>query len=239
MNPSRRNNRKSRKQNARNRNGQLKGPSRTRYRNQNRIVHLSQRGRFAPDRTFVNLVYNDTTLVRNVSSSGSMNWCYRSSAYDPDPSVLSGAIPGFAELSNLYMLYRVHSMTVNITIGNQEQQNILVSIWPSNIGQNVNSLNSSDIMEYGANLRGKTLIIGPVSGNSTRSTTTTALASSLIGPNFKTDLQFASSVSTNPVEMFFINVGAINPIQNFGYDLVTKVSIVYNIELFRLRQLES
>lgn len=202
-------------------------------------VRLNQPGRFAPNRMFVKLKYNDTTLTRSVSSSGALNWGYRSSAYDPDPSVLTGSIPGFAELSNLYMRYRVHSMTLKLTIGNQEQENVICSIWPSNVLQNVNSLSQSDIMEYGANLRGKSFVIGPVSGASTRNSSTYAEGRSLVGPQYLTDLDYSASVSTNPVEMFYINVGVINPVNDFNYPVVVKATVIYNIEFFKLRQLET
>lgn len=205
----------------------------------NRLVRLTQQGRFAPDRTFVNLVYNDTTLIRNVSSSGSMNWGYRSSAYDPDPAVLSGAIPGFVELANLYTMYRVHSMKIQITIGNQELQNLVLAVWPSTTLQNTNSLNSDDIMEFGANLRAKTMVIGPSTGSTVKFIQTTALAKSLIGPQYKYDLSYASLTSNNPTEMFFINIGLVNPVQNFDFGVVARVKIIYEIELFRLRQLQT
>ena len=101
-----------------------------RYRNKHRLVIYKQPGRFAPDRLRANLVYIDTALTRTVTSSDAMNWSYRSSAYDPDPGAFSGSIPGFVELANLYSLYQVRSMLLDLEVSNQGTESVILVAWP-------------------------------------------------------------------------------------------------------------
>ena len=112
------------------------------------MVIYKQPGRFAPDRLRANLVYIDTALTRTVTSSDAMNWSYRSSAYDPDPGAFSGSIPGFVELANLYSLYQVRSMLLDLEVSNQGTESVILVAWPSNVAQNTNSLTKADLMEY-------------------------------------------------------------------------------------------
>lgn len=204
-----------------------------------RTYRLKTPGRFAPDRLRCVLVYQDTTDTRTVTSSNAMNWGYRSSAYDPDPAALSGAIPGFVELSNLYTSYCVHSMNLQLEVANQNSEAAILVTWPSNVLQNTNSLTKADLAEYSGNVRAQSHFLGNSNGINIMKINTTASAMQLVGPRFKTDLDYSSSTSTNPVEMYYINIGAYCPFGNFTYALGTRARVLYDIEFFRLRQLES
>ncbi len=208
-------------------------------RNNQKLVILKQIGRFAPDRLCANLVYHDTTLTRTVTSSDAMNWSYRSSAYDPDPAALSGAIPGFVELANLYTSYCVKKMTLDLEVANQNSESVILVSWPSNVAQNTNSLTKSDLMEYSSNLRAKSKVVGTSSGYSIARLKVIADPMSLVGPKFNTDLDYTGSTSGNPTEMYHINIGFANPYGNFTYPMLTRSKVVYEVEFFRLRQLES
>jgi hypothetical protein len=209
-------------------------------RRANKLVILNEAGRFAPDRMRARLVFQDPVPNRTYTgTSQAMNWSYRSSAYDPDPLAFTGAIPGYAELSNLYFEVCVHSMSMQIDFANQNLEAITAVVWPSNTGHNSNSLTLADIQEYAGNPRAKSTIIGGASGYSIGSLSTTASGQQLVGSRFRTDLSYSSSVSTNPVNMYHLNVGIIDNIGNFGFPVAVKARIVYDVEFFKLRQLEN
>jgi hypothetical protein len=204
-----------------------------------RYVIYREHGRFAPDRMKVNLVWLDTTATRTVTSSDAMNWSIRSSAFDPDPAGFTGSIPGFVELANIYSLYRVHKIKLDLEVCNQNTEAVLITAWPSNIAQNTNSLTKADILEYAGNVRASSAIVGTTSGMSKAKLSVVASGDQLIGPNYRTDLDYAASTSGNPTEMFHINVGAANYLGNFTYPIVTRAKYVYTVEFFRLRQLNA
>lgn len=204
-----------------------------------KLTIYRENGRFAPDVLKVNLVYQDPTASRTVVSSQSMNWGFRSSAYDPDPAILSGSIPGFVELANLYSQYCVHAMILDLEVANQENNAIIMVSWPSNILHNVNSLSSADLAEFSGNVRARSVIIGATNGMSRNRIKILAAGNQLVGDRFRTDLTYSSSTSTNPANTFAINIGAYSPIANFSFPIVVKSRIVYKIEFFRLRQLET
>lgn len=206
----------------------------------NKLVILNEAGRFTPDRLKVKLIFQDPTLYRTATgSSQAMNWGYRSSAYDPDPLLLTGAVPGFAELANLYQQYCVHAMNVDLKLSNQNTEAVIAVCWPSNTLQNNNSLTKDDIQEYSGNVLAKSTMIGGASGYSVGSLNTVVSGKQLIGNRFKTDLDFSSIVNTSPVQMYYLNVGVINCVANFTYGVAVQARLTYEVEFFRLRQLES
>lgn len=207
--------------------------------NNQKLLILKTPGRFAPDRLRAKLVFLDTTLTRTVTSSDALNWSYRSSAYDPDPGAFSGSIPGFVELANLYSFYQVKRMKLNLTVANQNSESIILVAWPSNIAQNVNSLTKADLVEYSGNVRAKSAVVASSNGMSKASVTVIADGKQLVGPKYDTDLDYSASTSSNPSEMFHINIGMANPYGNFTYPMLTRSRVVYEVEFFKLRQLES
>ncbi len=201
---------------------------------------LREPGRFAPDKTRVNLVFQDPSGLRSpTGSSQALNWGYRSSAYDPDPGVLSGAIPGFAELSNLYSQYCVHAMHIELEVANTNTENMILVCWPANTLANVNSLTYADLAEYSGNVRAKSVIMGTVNSMNVCKLSVDATGLQLVGNRFKTDLDYSSGTSTNPAQMFYINCGIYHPSTTITYGLITRARIVYDVEFFKLRQLES
>jgi hypothetical protein len=208
-------------------------------RSNEKLVIMKSPGRFAPDRMKVTLTYNDTIASRTGTSTNAINWGYRSSAFDPDPALLTGSIPGFVELANLYKSYCVHAMELDLEISNQNTESCIMVCWPSRILQNTNSLTADDIQEYGANLRSKSRIIANSSGQNRAMVRTKASGLQLIGERFKTDLDFTASTSANPMETFAINIGIIGPLGNFSFPFVTRSRVYYTVEFFEVRQLES
>jgi hypothetical protein len=208
-------------------------------KNNDKLVFYRQPGRFAPDKLKVKLIFQDPTASRTVTSSNAMNWGYRSSAYDPDPALLTGAIPGFVELANLYMEYCVHSMHLSLEIANQNTESVIVAVWPSNVLQNVNSLSFNDIQEYSGNLLAKSRLLANSSGQNRTIIRTLASGLQLVGTRFRTDLTYSSSTSTNPAQTFALNIGIADPLGNFAFPMVIRSRVTYSVEFFKLRQLET
>jgi hypothetical protein len=220
---------------SRNRRRKRKNPAQS-----NHIVRLNERGRFAPDMMYVTLRFSDTSLTRSAPMSTSvMNWRYRSSAFDPDPLLLSGSIPGFVELANLYNQYRVEKMVAHIELSNQETEAVIVSGWPSNNDNNNNSLAATDVLEYGSNVRGQFKMLSAVSGMSRGSLTIVADLNQLVGPTGFTDLDYSSDTSTNPVVTYFVNFGVVKTSGVFNFGIPTKVDVDYHVCFYKPRQLES
>lgn len=207
--------------------------------NNEKLTIYKNIGRFAPDRLRVNLRYVDTTTSRGTTSNNAMNYNYRSSAFDPDSALGSGAISGFTELANLYQSYRVLSMRLKLEVLNEEVTGVIFTIWPSSTAQNVNSLAASDVLEYGGNVRARTHIIPTVNGG-IQTLTCLARGTDLLGPQFLTSNAFASGTGGNPSIMYFINVGAMTTLGgNFTTHMSIRATIDYEVEFFEVRQLES
>lgn len=210
-----------------------------RSKTNNKLAIYNDPGRFAPDRLRCRLVWLDTTFTRTVTSSNALNFGWRSSAYDPDPAALTGSIPGFAELANLYSLYQVKSMKAEIEVSNQNTEAVIITSWPSNVLQNTNSLTQAEIAEYSGNIRSVSKVCASTNGMNKCTLNVLASGLQLIGPKFNTDLDYSASTSSNPAEMFFINVGMLNPYGNFTYAMLVRAKLIFEVEFFRLRQLES
>jgi len=207
---------------------------------EDRLVRLVEPGRFCPDRTFVRLRFNDITVVRNgPGASKNMNYAYRSSAYDPDPALGTGAIPGFVELANMYLEYRVHKMVAHVNVVNEETNAIILVGWASNVGASVNSLSASDILEFSSNKGAKQSILGKDVGQSRGSIVITADGLSLVGPSFLTDPNYSASTSSNPSSPFYINLGVTKPQSNLAFGISVQTYVVYDVEFFSRRTLET
>jgi len=205
----------------------------------NRLHIIREPGRFMPDRIIRNLVYNDTTFYRSHVGSTAINWYYRSSAYDPDPALGTGAIPGFAELANMYKAYLVRSMTLKTTVQNQNGDGAIIGIWPSNTLLNSNSLAPSDIIEYSSNPNSARGVLNNNNGGS-KTFSCTATGSHFYGRQFMNDLTFTGSTGGNPGTMYGINVGILDgTASNFGFGFVMQTQIIYEVEFFELIQLQS
>jgi hypothetical protein len=215
------------------------GKKSRKIQNNSRLVIMREPGRFMPDRLQCKLRFMDTTVKRSSAAlSPVMNWTYRSSAYDPDPAFLTGAIPGFTELAALYREYRVNSITGKIGICNQNAESCILCVWPSNGLNSANTLLASDVLEYVANPRGQMKILGNNTGTSTNEVNSTASGMQLVGPIFKTDLNYSSPTNANPALNYYLNIGIVNTQGNFAFPVGTAIQLVYDIEFFKITQLE-
>jgi hypothetical protein len=130
-------------------------------------------------------------------------------------------------------------MALDMEMANQNTESVIVVCWPSKVLQNTNSLSVDDLNEYAANLRGASAIVANTAGMNKAVLKTVATGEQLIGPRFKTDLDFSAITSTNPVETYAINIGVLNPFGNFTYGMCVRARVIYTVEFFEVRQLES
>jgi hypothetical protein len=198
---------------------------------------LTEPGRFCPERIFCKLVYTDPVMSRGDVGNDTANWYYQSSLTDPDPNNTGEGLPGFVELANLYQFYRVHSIKADVTTYNQNQEAMILACWPSNDFNNVNSLTHQDILELSSNPQCKSVMCGATSGQGKAKVTTLVSAKKLVGPQFATDLDYASSTSGSPSKLFYLNVGICNCVGNFAYNAVFRTRLIYEVEFFRPRTL--
>lgn len=238
---SSRNNKSSRRNNnKRPRRVTKRSRKRSQRNGEQRLVIYKQPGRFCPDRLIANLRWTSNSYTRSAAASTPvLNWAIRSSGYDPDPGVLTGSIPGFVELANMYRMYKVHRMRTRIEVTNGESEPVVFIVWPSSVLHNVNSLSRDDVAEFSNNVLGKSFTLGMYASVSTKVITDTANGNSLIGPIFKTDLDYAADTSSNPTLMFGFNYAAFKHDSNFVYPLRNTCHVTYTIEFFERRALET
>jgi len=208
-------------------------------RNQNKMVILNEAGRFAPSDYICILRWVDQTTVRTNTGNPAMNWRIRSSAFDPDPVLGTGAIPGFAELANLYASYKVLSMEATVQMANFEASNVILAIWPSIVGLNVNSLALADVLEYSANPRAERRILGTANAQNRATVNSSAVGKVLEGSLFRYDPNYTSSTSGNPNAPYYFNIALAMLSGNFTVGIQQVTTIDYRIRFFNNRQLES
>jgi len=208
-------------------------------RNQNKLVILNEAGRFAPSDYICILRWVDQTTVRTNTGNPAMNWRIRSSAFDPDPVLGTGAIPGFAELANLYASYKVLRMDATVQMANFEASNVILTIWPSIVGLNVNSLALADVLEYSANPRAKRMIMGTANAQNRATVHSSAVGMVLEGDLFRYDPNYTSSTSGNPNAPYYFNIALAMLSGNFTVGIQQVTTIEYRIRFFNNRQLES
>jgi hypothetical protein len=90
-----------------------------------------------PDKFITNLDYKGVTVHLNTGSSF-CQWRYRTSAYDPDPALGTGALGGYSEIAALYKQYRVLAIEYDMYFANLEAfaQQIVVAPFTSDPGSN-------------------------------------------------------------------------------------------------------
>jgi len=216
-----------------------KNSNRSRKQNNNKLIVLNEAGRFAPSDYICIMRWVDQTTVRTNTGNPAMNWRIRSSAYDPDPVLGTGAIPGFAELANLYGSYKVLSMKATVQVANFEAANVILVIWPSTVGLNVNSLALADVLEYSANPRAERRIMGTANAMNRTTVESLAVGRILEGDLFRFDPNYTSGTSGNPNAPYYFNIALAMLAGNFTVGIQQVTTIEYRIQFFNNRQLES
>jgi len=184
-----------------------------------------------PDRLRVHLIYADQVQQRNNAGTKYVSWRYRSSAYDPDPALGTGAIPGFTDFTNFYGNYRVHRMRIESDIVNIESFAVTFKVVPTPTDPGANTAVISEFAD--ANPRGFSKILGGSSAqNRVRMATpwyrVIAIEGS-IGAQF--DPNFAAAVNANPANVMYIGMTTAAYLVHVN-GVVTNVRVHYDVEFF-------
>jgi len=184
-----------------------------------------------PDRLRVHLIYADQVQQRNNVGTKYVSWRYRSSAYDPDPALGTGAIPGFTDFTNFYGTYRVHRMKLEVDIVNIETFAVTFKIVPTPLDPGANTAIISEFAD--ANPRGFSRIIGGSSAqNRVRMFTpwykVIAIEGS-IGAQF--DPNFAAAVNANPANVMYVGLTTATYLVHVN-GVFTNVRVHYDVEFF-------
>lgn len=206
MSAPRRKNKNKRKKNQRKRNG---GSQSTRLKSSTLMRPVTA---IVPDTLRVHIVFPDTTLVRNNVGAKFGSWRYRSSAYDPDPSLGTGAIPGFTDLAAFYNTYRVIRMRLRIECENAETFGVTLKTCPLTFDPGANSTTFASYAD--ANPRGKSRLMGPNgSQNRVRIVTPWYTLPQLTGfKGSEFDVSYSAFINANPSITWFIGVGILSPV---------------------------
>lgn len=168
--------------------------------------------KIVPDTLRVHLTYPDTILVRNNVGAKFLSWRYRSSAYDPDPALGTGSIPGFTDLSGFYNTYRVVRMRLRIDCENAETFGAVFKTCPLTFDPGSNSTTFASYAD--ANPRGMSKLLGPVSGMNKASIRTPWYTLPQItgfrGSEY--DVSYAAFINANPSTVWYIGVGVLLPV---------------------------
>jgi len=184
-----------------------------------------------PDRLRVHLIYSDQIQVRNNVGVKYVSWRYRSSAYDPDPALGTGAIPGFDDFSNFYGNYRVHRMKLDWDVVNAETFAVAVKVVPTPTDPGANTANISDFAD--ANPRGYSkLLAGSSAQNRARMNSPwyeVIKIEGSIGAQF--DPNFSAAVNSNPANVMYIGLTTAAVAVHAG-GITTTVKVHYDLEFF-------
>jgi hypothetical protein len=163
----------------------------------------------ADDTIQVRLKYFDTNMTRNNAGLDYMSWRYRmNSAYDPDPSVATGAVSGFNEWAAIYSTYRVLAIVYEVAVANNEAFPLQLAVAPTFTDIGLNAPTSVDLAE----VKFAKYTLMAAKGGQDRAKLTGALRlDEIFGASYLYDSTFNSSVTTNPATILFLKVGLTSP----------------------------
>lgn len=189
----------------------------------------------APKSTYVRLTWPESTLTRNNSTNSVMNWSYRmNSAFDPDPSFGTGAIPGFVEYANFYKLYRVHGARVRGTIQSLDNVPSTVVVTPVPTLSTNNTITVASALEYSENpysiVRSMTGINGGPSEQ--RFDVTFSMTKVLGEKSWLFDPAYAATTAQNPASQLYIQFSSFTALlYTLGYSL--NIHVEYDVEFYQ------
>jgi len=163
----------------------------------------------APDGVVVDLYYIDSVQTRNNAGNLISTWRYRvNSAFDPDPLLGTGAIPGFVEWAAFYDRYRVLDFMYDAQFSNLEAFPLQVVAAPSLLDLGANYASAVDIpgFPYGT----KSLISTLGGQDRARLSGHLDLEKFEGSPTIYTDNNYSGVVSGNPTNVRFMNFGLVS-----------------------------
>jgi hypothetical protein len=156
------------------------------------------------------------------------------SAFDPDPLLGSGAIPGFTEYSTFYVAYRVTQFRWSITMISDELFPVVAYVVPLNTDAGANPATG---LTLAANPKGQTRALSSVGGPPTTFRGRLNLSNffGIRGYNFDDD--YNAAVTANPSVLLYLACGAQAPSVFTASGLVVRVRISYCVCFNRRKNL--
>jgi hypothetical protein len=181
------------------------------------------------------LNYDDTSIVRTNVGSAFVGWRYRmNSAFDPDPLLLTGALPGFNEYATLFLAYRVIDFKWSVALSSDELFPMSTYVVPLNTDPGANPVNGYTLA---ANPKGKPKPLSSIGGPPTRFSGSVNIANffGIRGYNFDDD--YNASVTANPSVLLYLLAGAVAPAPLTASGIVITVRLSYRVVFNRRRNL--
>lgn len=191
------------------------------------VMRISNR---VPDTMVVSLIYPDSVMIRNNVGGVNCSWRYRmNSAYDPDPLLGTGAIPGFTEYAAFYTHYRVIKFGYRMTVLSNENFPLNFICAPSELDVGANYSNLDELPGYPY---GKQRMLGNL-GSEPVSMKWQITPSRLEGSSEpRTDNTFASQTTTNPIMIRFMNFGFTNSTTPLVSGVTISMSVRYIVQFY-------
>nr|WAE42300.1 MAG: capsid protein [Cressdnaviricota sp.] len=218
-------------------------------------------GDYMPERFMCKLRYYDSASSLQYSPTPDYaSVVYKmNSVYDPDPIVLSGAVPGFTELAAFYSAYRVVGFGYKVTFNNASEQNIwpycpyTVFCGPYNIYNTSStapptaiSSNSSSLYQFINSVNVKKKMLGvQYSGKDTQTISGFVNLKKQLGvKQYDYDPNYAAPVNGEPVNRMWFFIGAyynggLPPSSANLIYIVLDITFTYYVEFFQRKTLTS
>jgi hypothetical protein len=181
------------------------------------------------------LKYDDTSIVRTNVGATFVGWRYRmNSAFDPDPLLGTGALPGFNEYASFYVAYRVVDFAWSITLTNDELFPMTTYAVPLNQDPGPNPSNG---LTLAANYKGSVRGLSAIGGPNARFSGRVNLANMFGIAGYNYDDDFNAGVAANPSVPLFFLVGAQTPAPLTVSGLVITVRLSFRVIFNRRKNL--
>lgn len=190
-----------------------------------------------PERYSAKLTFATTI---NLNNSGFKDAAYilrPTSVYDVDPAIGGASAYGLAEFSQFYERYKVHSSTIEVDVGNLDNEPCTFFLTPSltNPGNN-----PSDIGPWFAATSMRKRPLGAFQANSAASLRHSMSTQTLSGVDFFAEDGYASAVNNSPTLNTFWILGAVKAgPSNFTYGLAVIVKLVMTVHFYGRKPLAS
>jgi hypothetical protein len=181
------------------------------------------------------LQYDDTSIVRTNVGATFVGWRYRmNSAFDPDPLLGTGALPGFNEYASFYVAYRVVNFAWTVSLANDELFPMTTYVVPLNQDPGPNPSNG---LTLAANYKGAIRGLSAIGGPTARFAGSVNLANMFGIAGYNYDDDFNAGIAANPSVPLFLLIGAQSPAVFTLSGLVITVRLSYNVVFNRRKNL--
>jgi hypothetical protein len=155
------------------------------------------------------------------------NYRFRpSAAFDIDPALGGTSMPGFAELSQQYSMYRVYGSSIKVTASNPSTT-IPVSLIVCPLNQDPsNAMTAANVIASSGQPYAKMKVMPLLGGPATRISSYMTTVRIFGDPAVNYDHNFSSLVSTVPANNWFWNIAVYS-----GATIATNITVNFEIEV--------